>query len=95
MIRTSKAGAAAIADKKLNWNMIGVTLENEDKLRMRINRKYNDKHLRKEFLENGKNELAEFKQTELVEKCIVNHDRASSYDELRTHFIKLYEDILL
>jgi len=78
LIRTSPAGAKAIADKKLNWNMIGVTLENEDKLRMRINRKYNDKHLRKEFLEKGKNELAEFKSSELVEKCITNQDRASS-----------------
>jgi len=39
LIRTSKAGALAMHEKKCGWNMVGVTLENEDKLRMRINRK--------------------------------------------------------
>jgi len=89
LLRTSKAGAVAIEDKKLNWNMIGVTLENEDRLRMRINRKYHERNLRKSLLLKGKTELEEFKQFDLLENCIVNQDRASSYDQLRTHFIKL------
>jgi len=89
LIRTSKAGATAIIDAKLNWNMMGVTLENEERLRMRINRKYHDKNLRKSFLEKGKIELEEFQQANFIENCLVNKDRASSYDQLRTHFIKL------